>query len=288
IEVYATGEDIVFHNVKHLPGKTKSDVQAVRITDSSLHFLPANIGANFRNIIALEVIDCGLAAIDPFTLLSVSSFKSDATVFFNLQELSLPDNNIEFLPENLFKFTKKLKIINFRYNRIKYIHQEILYDLNDLIFADFRNNVNIDEVYSLRGKEGVTLSVLNAKIALCCQRYEKRRTVPDFIHSLWEGDLSDFTIKTEGENFRVHKLILAANSPVFAAMFRQEMAENLINAENVGEIFQIGFIHNNAVIKKAALDEIQKKFTVKLPDKVMDSMEDMKDILKVFETINRL
>lgn len=59
------------------------------------------------------------------------------------------------------------------------------------------------------------------------------------------------------------------------------------NVENASEIFHFGVLHNNTTIKAAAFHQIQKSFTKKLPERLMESMEDMADILKVVETIKR-
>lgn len=47
---------------------------------------------------------------------------------------------------------------------------------------------------------------------------------------------SDFTIKLKGKEFKTHRAILAASSPVFRKMFETEMQESISNECKVNEI----------------------------------------------------
>ncbi|KAH7727568.1 BTB/POZ domain-containing protein [Aphelenchoides avenae] len=49
----------------------------------------------------------------------------------------------------------------------------------------------------------------------------------DYLKLLNEETLTDFTIKVDGKEIRVHKAILAGRSPVFAAMFSHEDTEEM-------------------------------------------------------------
>ena len=71
-------------------------------------------------------------------------------------------------------------------------------------------------------------------------------------------ELSDCVIECDGRTFRCHKLILAGRSPVFKAMFRNNMAESIgskITVEDLsGEVMEnlIGYIYTGRV---AALED---------------------------------
>ncbi|KAG8200572.1 hypothetical protein JTE90_000644 [Oedothorax gibbosus] len=49
-------------------------------------------------------------------------------------------------------------------------------------------------------------------------------------------DLKDFVLKCAGEEIRVHKCILAARSPVFATMFKSDMAEAQVNSVDIVDV----------------------------------------------------
>lgn len=65
-----------------------------------------------------------------------------------------------------------------------------------------------------------------------------------------------------------------------------------VNEETASEIFNVGVLHNNKVIKEAAFRELDKYFRKKLPEKLMDSLEDMTEILdaknKLDEVLKRI
>ncbi|XP_038959861.1 TD and POZ domain-containing protein 2-like [Rattus norvegicus] len=59
----------------------------------------------------------------------------------------------------------------------------------------------------------------------------------DDVGELWENSLfTDCTLVVSGQEFRAHKAILAARSPVFRAMFEHEMQEHLTNRIEIHDI----------------------------------------------------
>lgn len=48
-----------------------------------------------------------------------------------------------------------------------------------------------------------------------------------------DGQFSDFTIKVQNREFKIHKAILAARSPVFASMLRLDMEEKQTNMVDI-------------------------------------------------------
>ncbi|XP_032752884.1 TD and POZ domain-containing protein 2-like [Rattus rattus] len=72
----------------------------------------------------------------------------------------------------------------------------------------------------------------------------------DGLGDLWENSLfTDCSLVVAGQEFRSHKAILAARSPVFRAMFKHEMLENLTNRVEIHDIHlpvfkeMMGFIY---------------------------------------------
>ncbi|XP_021014745.1 TD and POZ domain-containing protein 4-like [Mus caroli] len=78
-----------------------------------------------------------------------------------------------------------------------------------------------------------------------------RCTLEDNVGELWENSL--FT-EVAGHEFRAHKVILAARSPVFRAMFEHEMEERLTNRVEIPDldpqVFKVmmGFIYTGKVL----------------------------------------
>ena len=58
----------------------------------------------------------------------------------------------------------------------------------------------------------------------------------DIGQMLESEQLSDITLKVDKQNFRAHKIILSARSPVFAAMFQHEMLEKVQNKVTIDDI----------------------------------------------------
>lgn len=215
--------EIELSKAKHHHGKDKQHVTAVVISKSIVHYIPSKIADYFSNLVALEISGCHLSYLS----------KDDIPPSTALKELILSDNNIESLPDDLFDNTPTVEILSFRNNKIKFISHRTLKPLNCLKFADFRGNTNIAMIH----KSGEILPVrcfkllswLRAEILLDHTAVAEHvvSTVASYVNNLWQGEFSDFTIQAKGEIFKVHKAVLAVNSPVFAAMFSHEMEENL-------------------------------------------------------------
>ncbi|XP_038959269.1 TD and POZ domain-containing protein 2-like [Rattus norvegicus] len=66
---------------------------------------------------------------------------------------------------------------------------------------------------------------------------DPRQMLADDIGELWKNSLfTDCSLVVAGQEFRAHKAILAARSPVFRAMFEHEMLESLTNRVEIHDI----------------------------------------------------
>ena len=63
-----------------------------------------------------------------------------------------------------------------------------------------------------------------------------RRKLVDDLATLENKNLADFVFKVENEKFAAHKIILAARSPIFAAMFQHDMQENKTNETEITDV----------------------------------------------------
>ena len=70
---------------------------------------------------------------------------------------------------------------------------------------------------------------------------DPRHMLTDDLGKLWENSLfTDCSLLVAGHEFRAHKVILAARSPVFRAMFEHQMEERLANCFEIQELdFQV-------------------------------------------------
>lgn len=72
--------------------------------------------------------------------------------------------------------------------------------------------------------------------------------------------LSDFEIEVEGQRLKVHKLVLAMRSPIFAAMFSADMKESRENLLNLGHIdtsvvkIFVDYMYTNKLDQNASRD----------------------------------
>lgn len=221
----------------HAGGKTNDDVQALSIKNGLVafepivepSFVPTFLPEIFKNLTALEINLCKVKTIS----------KEDLKHFGNLKSLWLRNNKLSSLSKDLFKYTRKLEIISFQKNKIEFIGSHLLTPLQNLLYVDFRDNVNIDVCYLKKPNiesipeigNLVTLEVLKQKISSDCQCVkDKAGPLVAAVRELWEsGRFSDFTIKVHKVEFKVHKCILGVNSPVFEAMFDHEMQEQIRN-----------------------------------------------------------
>jgi len=75
----------------------------------------------------------------------------------------------------------------------------------------------------------------------------------DLATTLNDSSFSDITIKTKGQQFKAHRIILAARSPVFRAMFSHDMQESRDNQVEIQDIDPVvmeellRFIYTNKV-----------------------------------------
>lgn len=96
------------------------------------------IAQQYPLIQALALSNCGLRSL----------LKEDLRGLSHLKVLWLNDNDLEYLPGDLFEETRRLEYISFEKNKIRYIDPELLDNLPDLKLINFFANAAIDKVYN--------------------------------------------------------------------------------------------------------------------------------------------
>ena len=136
-----------------------------------------------------------------------------------LEYLNLSYNKLKSLPNDLFVETPNLQRIHFQGNKIERLSSKIFEPLHkkNIKYFFLAENCTIDMNYEQGGK--ITFEAFRKKIDLQC--------LPPIEKSLYEeyfvtGKFSDFTIKVYNKEYKVHKIVLAAQSSVFESMFNKD------------------------------------------------------------------
>jgi hypothetical protein len=170
----------------------------------------------------------------------------------------MKDNELEYLPGDLFEGFKFLNYINFENNKLTLIEPNILNNLENIYVVSFSKNPRYEKFYSIYPIHQANATLEEVKNELFEKFYSKFDFLQELkqseehlrlennelkiklenktIHSLTE-DLKnfiqdekskDFKITIEDREFHVHKFLLAARSPTLAEVLRNNPeVENL-------------------------------------------------------------
>lgn len=92
----------------HMDGQTNRDVTNLRILDSRINRVPANIFHVFPNIESFEVTNCG----------SINFVVPDFSYADNLRNVHIRDNLIPFIPPSVFFIASNIEVLNLENNSI--------------------------------------------------------------------------------------------------------------------------------------------------------------------------
>lgn len=220
---------------EHQAGKDNNDVKAAKFQRTFIEHLPRDLHILFPSLEIIQVQRCGLSFITRRDLIGLE----------NILELQLSENEIRSLPDNLLTNMRSLKRISLADNKLQFLSSQLLEPIKDngLTLVDFSNNQSIDAVYDpSKPSSASSIQQLMAIIDSKCQQpsgntdlYSREKheltdghkeTFLKGFKKLWaSGKLSDFLIVVGSREFRVHKNVLSIISPVFAAMFENDMTE---------------------------------------------------------------
>ena len=221
----------------HEENKSDCNVEALWFCNTKVFYFPRGLHSNFPRLTNVTINDCELEEIG----------KRDLSGLNDLTWLVLQRNNLKRLPDDLLSNTPQLIYINFSGNKIIEMSSKLFQPLTkeNLVYANFRDNPSINYCFDTN-YQNTTLAALIKKIDANCKPPTNDKTLRKFAALLGNleelftsGSFSDFTIKVHGNEHKVHKNILAAQSSVFKGMFTGEGAEEgvkvLKNVKNVSD-----------------------------------------------------
>lgn len=211
----------------HQPGKTNADIVWLTFFNKPMPFIPKNLMETFPNLRCLTM-RCGLEKIT----------KEDLKGLESLEYLDLDSNKFTSLPDDLFADMKNLRWIYFQKNQIERLSSKILQPIYfNLDYVDFSGNKKIDALYSDKVENKNDMREFMRIIDSSCLPPESEAEIvfAEFAKFRISGDFTDFTIKAFGQEFKVHKMILAAQSPVFKEMFADDTEELTMTLHKIKE-----------------------------------------------------
>jgi hypothetical protein len=267
----------------HLENHTNSDVTYLGINESEMHYLPQNLSSTFPNLL--------LFVIDGVQLKEIS--KNDLKGLTSLTELSIINCDLQSLPSDLFVNTRNLTRIYFGKNKIKHIGKHLLAPLNldNVKTINLTNNPAINVIFSKPLAKRVSIQELIQTIADKCQKKIEFEPVSQFARDLWSNKtMCDFNFTfNDGRSIPVHKCLLAVQSPVFAAMFQNQIKESLTSECKIEDISYETFLQFLEYLytrkMPTATDRITELYSTAMKYQIQKLLELLEEM--ILDDINR-
>lgn len=229
---------------KHFDNHTNDDVKELELMACKLYEFPKNLGEIFKNLTILKVSYANLKEIS----------NKDLRQFPKLEEFELRENQLEYLPGDLFKFNQKLRKVSFEWTSTKFVGEEIFDGLKELEevefeFKIFRSSSEEDDAYSF---EKLKLTLIEKYkppqdyLIKIKHEHEAAKVKVKFDDKLLKDikainlkDLKDLTIKVSYMDFKVHKFVVMARCPKIADLILSNPKLNEVKLNDISiEIFE--------------------------------------------------
>lgn len=286
--VLSNSREIKSISGEHIEGKCHDNVAAVCFSSRTLVGFPKNLPAIFPHLMRLELWGCGLTELT----------REDLAPLNQLQVLSITDNFLTSLPNDLFMESPNLRILLFRCIGIKKLSSKILNHLNWNIIKKIylRDSVVFERIPELsnQNRHHVTISSFRAAIDqhFLHNDNEQEKKLSELFVS---GEGSDFSILVDDVQLRVHKRVLAHHSSVFQAMFSHEMEESRVSEMTItdfsAEVVQemVRFIYTGNVSHLDSVVELyaisNKYFIIGLKQLCQETIIDALDESNICEVL---
>ena len=216
----------------HGAGRTNIDVEGLWIENTQVEYFPRGLSTTFPRLISVLVENCGIKKIA----------RKDFEGLGNLEDLSLSYNKLKVLPNDLFVEAPNLRQIFLHGNKILRLSSKILDPLNLKNLESFclvgNPSINVD----FKQGGATTLEILMKEIDTKClppieeprqpltkseNRFNKLREY------FLTGKFSDSIIKFRGKEYKVHKIVLLAQSSMIESIIRQRKIKKIKNMSDV-------------------------------------------------------
>lgn len=218
--------DIANFKGRHILGKSNIDVKAISFKHTQVKYFPRRISDFFPNLIALQIENCGLTSIS----------RRDLNELQNLNDVSIFDNDLVELPNDLFKNFDKLTMISLDGNKLEFLSSQLLMPVisNGLICVRLNKNKSIDAFYEpgIHGSLNSPRQLMQMIDAKCKKPSDIGRSFADAtiaeFKNLWASKrLHDFVIIAGEKKIPVHKIVLAIRSPFFLKLFEDSQLNEM-------------------------------------------------------------
>ena len=238
---------------QHLNGKTNDDVTHVQFSICTITKVPKGLTKLFPNMQALRILESKLENIS----------KEDLSEYKNIKRFICKNNEVEFLPGDLFEDFYNLEWISFFKNKLKVIEPNILDGHDNVKVLNLRQNLNYDKYYSVYDVDPSNASLEEVKDDISYKFYKsdpefiknfvkklsvKNEVFTDILSYIHDESSKDIKITIKSREFKVHKFLLAARSPQLAELLQNNPeVENLHLVDIPIEIFEqiLNFIYTN-------------------------------------------
>ncbi|KAG5670649.1 hypothetical protein PVAND_000897 [Polypedilum vanderplanki] len=251
----------------YLRRESLTEYQNLKMLDMSgikIPFLQGDVFDDLKSLETLDLHNCSIALIEPKVFDNLSNLKHIDLMenlcinkFFSAIEGEISDVTFDELKQELLenyrlKFNEKIENNlkeDIEYLRLKLAKKDKEYEeldqfVNDTIMS---SEIDLNNVY----KKCELLMAENAELKSKLGFFEDIETV------IKSDELKDFTIKTDYEEFKAHRFVLAARSSVFADMFKENIHAECLNLVDVtAKIFRVilDFIYKNKIPENEDVD----------------------------------
>ena len=198
-------------------GSTKHDIQSITFAKCIMPKFVSGVPEIFMNLDRLCVRESKLKKISADDFLGMS----------HLRILWLDFNEIDELPENLFKYVDNLEDVSFYSNNISKIDSEIFKNLKNLKKFDLRLNEKFDDIFD--ASKNKNFEEFLTKIL---KKSQQNGLVEDFKAFIHNNDFKDFSLTINDVEIDVHRFLLEARSPVLGELIRNNPDVNSLNLDH--------------------------------------------------------